>query len=202
MAKRKDPEDKIIDAALKLAAKMPWDQITLRDVARAARLNLSDVYAVTPAKTAILAALSRRIDRAVLAGDDPALDGETLRDRLFDVLMRRFDQMAPLRPALINIRRGLSRDPVAALISLRPALQSLTAMCEAAGLDSSGLRGQLAVRAVALTFAQSMAVWFTDEGPDFAKTMADLDRRLRRLEGLAERFTAKKPDRSKAAPAA
>ena len=66
---------------------------------------------------------------------------------------------------------------------LRPALQSLGWMLEAAGLDSSGFRGALRVRGLALVWAAAFRVWL-DDGEDQAKTMAELDRRLRQAEDL------------------
>lgn len=182
MARKKTPEDKIIDAALKLAASRGWHDLALADIAEAAKLGLPELAQLFPTKAAILAAWSRRIDAEVLAAAEAEdLAGEAARDRLFDVLMLRFDALAPQKPALRNIARDISRDPVAAAALLRPALQSLGWMLEAAGIDASGLRGALRVRGLALVWAAAFRVWL-DDGEDQAKTMAELDRRLRQGE--------------------
>ncbi len=184
--KKRTTDDRIIDAAMKLAAARGWRELTLADIAEAAKLSLPDLAQLFPTKSAILAAWSRRIDAEVLtAAEAEELADEAARDRLFDVLMLRFDAIAPYKPALKNIARDLSRDPVALATLLRPALQSLGWMLEAAGIDASGLRGSLRVRGLALIWAAAFRVWL-DDGEDQAKTMAELDRRLRQAEELIE----------------
>lgn len=184
--KTRTTDDRIIDAAMKLAAARGWRDPTLADIAEAAKLSLPDLAHLFPTKSAILAAWSRRIDAEVLtAAEAEELAGEAARDRLFDVLMLRFDAIGPYKPALKNIVRDLSRDPVALAALLRPALQSLGWMLEAAGIDASGLSGSLRVRGLALIWAAAFRVWLED-GEDQAKTMAELDRRLRQAEELIE----------------
>lgn len=184
MAKRTDKSDKIIDAALKLAAGRGWHELTLADIATAAKVPLPALGELFPSKAAILAAWSRRVDAEVLKlAEAEDLSGESARDRLFDVLMMRFDALAPDKAALAAIARDLKRDPVALLALAVPALQSLGWMLEAANIDSSGFRGALRVRGLALIWARVLSVWLED-GEDMAKTMAELDRRLRQAEDL------------------
>lgn len=186
MAKKIDKSEKIVAAALKLAEKKGWHELTLADIAAAAKVGLPELAHIFPTKSAILAAWSRAVDAEVLkAAEAEDLSGETARDRLFDVLMLRFDALLPSKPALRVISRDLARDPVAAVALLGPAFQSLGWMLEAAGIDSSGLRGALRVRGLALIWARVFRIWLED-GEDQAKTMAELDRRLRRAEELLE----------------
>lgn len=187
---RSTPEDRIVEAALKLAATRGWQDLALADIAAAARVSLPDLAKLFHSKSAILAAWMRRIDADVLAAAEAEnLESESPRDRLFDVLMLRFDALAPQKPALKRIAQDFARDPLAAATMLRPALQSLGWMLEAAGLDSSGLRGALRVRGLALIWATVFRVWI-DDGEDQAKTMAELDRRLRQAEGIMKRISA------------
>lgn len=184
MAKRKDPSDKIIDAALKLAATRGWHELSLADIATAAKVSLPELGGLFTSKSAILAAWSARIDAEVLKlAEVEDMSGESARDRLFDVLMLRIDAMTPQKPALIAIARDLRRDPVAALSLIAPMMQAFGWMLEAAGVDSSGLRGALRVRGLALIWSRVLPVWLAD-GEDMAKTMAELDRRLRQAEDL------------------
>jgi AcrR family transcriptional regulator len=185
MAKKPvNKSDKIISAALKLAARDGWHQLSLSDIATAAKVSLPDLAQMFPTKSALLAAWSRGIDAEVLkAAEAEDLDGEAARDRLFDVLMMRFDALSPSKAAIRRISRDMARDPVAAVALLRPAMQSLGWMLEAAGIDSSGIRGALRVRGLALIWARVFRVWL-DDGEDQAKTMAELDRRLRQAEGM------------------
>ena len=190
MAAKRDPEDKIIDAALKLAASRGWTGLSLADIAKSARVGLPVLSGLFYSKNDILAAFSRRIDAEVLkaaAAED--LADEAARDRLFDVLMMRFDALTPHKPALKRIARDLRRDPVAAAGLMRVMLQSLGWMLEAAGIDSSGLRGALRVRGVALVWGAAFRVWL-EYGDDQARTMAELDGRLRSGEAFLERLNS------------
>lgn len=184
MAKRPDKSQKIVAAAMKLAAGQGWQDLTLADIAAAAKVPLPDLAKLYPTKSAILGAWSHGVDEEVLKlAAEEQLGDEVARDRLFDVLMMRFDAMAPAKPALKNIARDLTRDPVALVGLVSPALQSLGWMLEAADIDSSGLRGALRVRGLGIIWARVFSIWLED-GEDQAKTMAELDRRLRQAEDL------------------
>ena len=183
MARKSDPEEKIINAAMKLAAAQGWRALTLHDIAKAAKLKLSEMPAHFSSKTAILAAFSRRIDEQVLAGTDPEDAEEPVRDRLLDVLMRRFEALRPQREAIAAIVKDLPRDPVTAACLARQATGSMRWMLRAAGLDDHGLKGMLRVRALAGVYALSLRVWLNDDSPDLGKTAASLDKNLSRLEG-------------------
>jgi AcrR family transcriptional regulator len=184
MAKKKpDIPDRIIDAALALAAERGWRDLTLADIAGAAGLPLSKLYPVYASKAAILRGFTRRIDAAVLAGGGEDVGGA--RDRLFEVLMRRFDALQPHREALGNIVFDQARDPVSALCGLGRLERSMAAMLEAARLSAGGLRGLLRAKALGLAYLATLRVFLSDDSADLAATMAALDRNLGRLDRLA-----------------
>jgi AcrR family transcriptional regulator len=184
-AKPADLPGRVFEAALKLAAERGWSAIALADIAAAAELSLADLYAAYPSKTAILEALSRDVDRRVLAGAE--IDAtETPRDRLFDVLMRRFDALAAYRDGLAAIARDARRDPVMVLCGAGQLLRSMAAMLETAGISSAGLAGALRTKGLAGIYLATLRDWFRDDTADKAKTMAALDGRLRRAESCAK----------------
>jgi len=175
--------ESVIDTAMQLTAKRGWERVSLRDVARAANLPLAALYSRFPGKTRLLAALSERVDSAVLAEHDPAdTADEPARDRLFDVLMLRFDHLQPYRTAIGSILRCYQRDPVLALGGLRRLRRSMTWMLEAADLTTSGVRGEMRVTGLCAIYVATLRVWVDDDSTDMAKTMAALDGYLRRIE--------------------
>lgn len=178
----KDVADRVIDAALVLAERRGWRGLTLAEIAAEAGVTLAELYAAFASKTAILAAFARRIDLAVLARDDPEIAEQPVRDRLFDVLMRRFDALTPYRPALRVILREGCADPATALCGACALARSMAAMLEAARLDSSGLRGLLRIKGLAAVYLATFRVWLGDDSADQARTMATLDRRLAQAE--------------------
>ncbi len=58
-------------------------------------------------------------------------------------------------------------------------------MQELAGLRAHGLRARLQRRALLAVYLQAMRTWLADDSSDLAKTMAELDTLLRRVERLA-----------------
>ncbi len=184
-APRNDPREKIVDALMGLAAERPWEEISLADVADRAGVTLAQFRDLFPSKGAVLGAFSRRIDRQVLEGGASA--GESAKDRLFDVLMRRFDAMAPYKAALENINAWAMRDPLALPSLNQLALNSLRFMVEAAGLSSEAPLGALKLQGLALVWAHVFHIWLADDGADNSRTMAALDRELARGELLVER---------------
>lgn len=186
-SKPADPATTVIEVALRLAGERGWAQLALADIAAAADLSLAELYAAYPSKTAILEALARHVDNQVLAGLEGGAE-ESTRDRLFDLIMKRFDALAPYRDGLNAIARDLRQDPLGALCGTGQLLRSMALMLEAAGVSSSGLRGVLRTKGLAAIYLATMRDWFRDDTADKARTMAALDARLRRAESWAQRL--------------
>ena len=176
-----DP-DRIIDAALALIAAQGWRAVSLAAVAGEANLPILQVYRLFPSKTAILCGLFRRVDEAALAAPLDAEADARPRDRVFDLLMRRFDALQPHRAALEALRRDLPTDPLTTLALGGALLCSMRLMLEAAGIATSGIGGVIAVKLTAASYLAASHAWARDESPDLAPTMATLDRRLRGVE--------------------
>lgn len=174
--------DAAVDAALALADERPWRLVTLRDIADAAALPFVDLYIATRGKTAVLAALSRRLDRAALQADVPP--GEDAHDRLFEAVMARVEAMEPHRVALVSI----ARDEGA--LGLGPHFPvTARAMLESAGIDTAGPRGAARVLAMAAVWARIAQVWRDDEGA-LNRTMAEIDKRLKDMRRRLDRVNA------------
>jgi AcrR family transcriptional regulator len=174
----------IIDAALALAAEAGWRGLSLAAVARRAGLALADLYAIFPSKQAILDGFHDQVDEAVLRGGEPDLEHDSAHDRLFEAVMRRFEAMAPYRSGVAAIIEDGRRDPLAVLCGTPRFLRSMAATLEAAGIASDGLGGLLRAKGLGLVYLQTMRVWLRDDTPDQSRTMAALDRALRRGESL------------------
>jgi AcrR family transcriptional regulator len=177
-----DDRNRIIDAALACIARQGWRRLSLADIAAEAGTSVLQVYRVFSSKTAILCGFFRRIDEAVLAAPLDSAPDERPRDRVFDLLMRRFDALTPYRAAIEALGRELPTDPLAALAAGAGLLRSMRWMLEAAGISGEGLGGAVAVKLTAAAYLATLRTWLRDESPDLAPTMAALDRRLRGIE--------------------
>ncbi len=187
----KDPAENIrgnaVAAAMKLAAVQGWQDTTMADIADEAGLSLADLRREFGSKTAILAGLIRLADDAVLQGSDPDIAAEPVRDRLFDVIMRRLDALAPYRDGLRAVARDLPRDPPAmACLAAGPMRRSLQWMLEAARIQPWGLLAPLQLKGLGLVYLSVLRVWLRDEGEDLAHTMATLDKALGRVDSVLD----------------
>jgi AcrR family transcriptional regulator len=179
MLDQSTPRGRILDAALKCAAAKRWSDVTLLDIAEGAQLGLADLRKEElGSKTAILAALLRAVDDEVLKQAPRRAEGQSARDQLFDIVMTRFDVLAPYRAALRSIHASGAAD----LSLARPVLASMGWMLEAAGIGTDGASGGLRVTGLATIYGSVFRTWLEDDDPGHARTMAALDRRLRRGE--------------------
>ena len=202
MVRKADVPRTALDAALELAATVGWRDLSLRDIAGHAGVTMAQMHGAYPDKGALLDAFTARIDAAVLAGDNAELAAEPAKERLFDVMMRRFDALAPHRDAVRSILRAVSADPCAACARAKSVAASMTWMLEAAGIDSSGLAGRLRVKGLVAIYMDVMRVWLADDSEDMARTMAVLDRRLvlaDRVETVLARGFRSRPARAEPA---
>jgi len=184
-AARADAPTRLLEAALSLAALQGWDDTGMAEVAAEAEVPLAEARGHFASKAALLAAFVARIDQAMLASGAEELGDEPVRDRLFDVIMRRFDAMAPYKDGIAAILRDLSRDPAAlACFAAGPARRSLDWMLAAAGAPSWGPLQPLQRKGLGLIFANALRTWLRDDSPDLAKTMAAVDRGLARADSM------------------
>lgn len=179
-------------AALDLAATKPWSELTLGEIAAKAGLTLNDFHGVAT-RESLADAVDAHFDRAMSA--EAIATDDLPRERLFEVIMLRFEAMEDYRDGLKSLLRYretqpsiLVRLPAARAASARWALAS-------AGLDDdSGAPLSLKVLAIAFVIARTERAWRKETSGDFALTMAALDKSLRAAEermGWVSRFTGR-----------
>ena len=172
------PRGRILTAALQCAAGKSWEDVTLLDIAEAAGVQLGDLRQEFETKTRMVAAVVRAVDDEVLRRAPRRAEGQEARDVLFDVIMTRFDVLAPHKGALKSIHAAGAAD----LTMARPILASMHWMLQAAGIGTEGHAGSMRVLGLATVYASVFRVWLEDDDPGHARTMAALDRRLRQGE--------------------
>ena len=180
VSRSKPERERIVDAFMALLAEKSFERIGFAEIAAAADVSLSDLRGTFPSTLAILAAQIRETDRAVLAGGDTDMAEEPRRERLFDVLMRRLEVLAPNKAAVRSLMRSVSRNPGLALALNSLGVRSQQWMLTAADIAASGPRGMVRAQGLALLFASVLRTWVDDEDPGLARTMAALDRALAR----------------------
>jgi AcrR family transcriptional regulator len=175
---------KAVRAALDLAKEANWGDITLADIAQAANLSLSDLRREFACKTDIIRAFQHEVDAEVLARARPAGETQSPRDRLFDIVMTRFELMQPYKPALKRISSYLCCRPGEAALLLCSSLASQYWMLAGAGAKLDGPGGAVRVTGLAAVYGKVFQVWLEDTSPSLDKTMAALDKRLAKGERM------------------
>tara|TARA_R110001592_G_scaffold20926_5_gene84571 strand:- start:8435 stop:9043 length:609 start_codon:yes stop_codon:yes gene_type:complete len=184
-----DVKDKIVHSALHLAVEQGWEYVTLHDIAAHSGVPLTGMYACIDHKDDILMLLGRMIDRRVLENVHFSEDSTTSpRDRIFDVLMDRYDILNEYREGVVSILESLKCDPKQVVISMPHICRSMSWMLEAVGIETSGIKGAVKVTGLSGLYIKVLHVWKDDESDDLPKTMAALDKALERVERMANSF--------------
>jgi ubiquinone biosynthesis protein COQ9 len=173
----------LIAAAFQIAAESGWSAVNVAVAARAASLPLARARERFPGRVAILLRLGRMADQAALA--EAPSDGP-VRDRLFDLLMRRIDALQAHRAGVLALLRALPAEPPIALLLALATRRSMRWMLQAAGVPTSGVRGELRVKGLVAVWLWTIRAWRSDESQDLSATMSALDAALRRAESAAE----------------
>lgn len=179
--------ERIADAFLALLADKPFADIGLGEIAARAGVSLGELRSAYDGKIAILASFLRRIDRAVLDAADAPSPEESARDRLFDLIMKRLDILAPYRAAIGHLANSARRDPGLALCLNRLGLDSARFMLAAADVPTGGLRGAARTQGFVLMMTRILPVWRDDQDPDLSRTMAAVDRVLEHAQNWSRR---------------
>ena len=176
----KPARERVVAAFMALLADKAIERIGLAEIATRAGIPLSELRTMFDSTPAILAAHVKEIDRAVLAGSDADMAAEPPRERLFDVLMRRIEVLAPHKAAMRSLFHSAVRNPGLAVTLNGLAVRSQQWMLTAADIGAAGPGGMLRAQGLALLFAQVLRTWVGDDDPGLARTMAALDRALAR----------------------
>ncbi|WP_396273968.1 hypothetical protein [Hyphomonas sp.] len=195
--------EKGLKAALELSATRAWSDIPLADIAAKAKLTLSDFHGVA-AREDLVEAMDAHFDKAMSAEGVP--DETSARERLFDVIMLRFEAMEAYRAGIREITK-FRESSLFHLVRLPNHRHASAAWALAsAGLDNdAGAPASLKRIAIGIVIAQAERAWRKETSGDFALTMAALDKGLRRAEerlGQLRRLTggrfATKPETEEA----
>lgn len=175
--------DPVLDAALAEAAAVGWDNMTFEGIAARAGMTLGQLLIDAPTKSHLMSRYADHVDRVMLEAVESIDDSQSTRDRLFDLLMRRFDTMQKNRAGVLAMGKGLARDPGTVAVMACRLTRSMNATLNAAGAALPGIASVAQVVGLQAVYVSALRTWAEDDTEDMAKTMAALDKAL----GHAER---------------
>jgi AcrR family transcriptional regulator len=174
---------RIAAAAMEEAAAVGWHAMTMTAVAARAGVKLGELLLRAPTKQHLLWLLADETDQAVFGNLEAIDDTVSVKDRLFDLMMRRFDALQKYRDGVLALSKWLLRDPLATVLMGPRLSRSMASTLTAAGVKTSGLWGCAQTEALKVVYASALNAWRHDDSTDMSKTMAALDKAL----GHAER---------------
>jgi ubiquinone biosynthesis protein COQ9 len=180
----------LVSAAFRIAGEDGWSKANAAAAARSAGLSLAEARARFPSRAAMLLHFGRMADQAAL--QDAPSEG-SVRDKLFDLLMRRFDLFQAHRDGVKAVLRSLPADPPLALLAGIATKRSMRWMLQAAGVDATGLRGEIQIRGLLAVWIWAVRAWEKDDSEDLSGTMAAVDSGLQRAENAAYWLGASRP---------
>lgn len=192
MSKKHTQEDmwqRIIDAALDMAVEKSWENVTLHDIAERAGIPFEDLAKEVDEKSRILAMYEVCLNRSVFENlGGGGKQDENPRDRLFDIMMERFELMGDRKAAIKSISMSFYSDPKQAILGAPHLAASMNWMLEVSGIDTFGVRGALKVAGLTAIYMKVLKDWIKDDTEDMSVTMASLDRTLGTVEKFADRI--------------
>ena len=189
-AKAKKPPltDAVLDAALHMAANGLWETVTPASLAPEAGYGVGEIAAVYPTRSHIVRGLVTRTTHQVLAQVKKVDPEDTAKDRLFELLMARFDHLNAHREGIKAILKESRKDPVVLACHGKAVNGAMTATLAAAGISVDGLEGMAKSRGLLAVYLSGLRAWMKDETGDMAPTMAALDKALTRADRVAQRI--------------
>ncbi|WP_459774312.1 TetR family transcriptional regulator [Asaia astilbis] len=176
----------LLEAGFSLAADKGWPRFSLVEAAQQAGLPIDEVRGRFPFRHSLLMRLGRLADESAFRDD--GLNG-SVRERVFDLFMRRFDVFQQYREGIRAVLQALPTDPGLAVLLGAATLDTMRWMGDLAGVDCAGITGALRLNGLAGAWGFALRAWEKDDSPDLAQTMAALDQALDK----AERYGALKP---------
>ncbi|HEY5338060.1 MAG TPA: hypothetical protein VIJ85_07660 [Rhizomicrobium sp.] len=171
-------ETRLADAALKKLASMPWRDLTLGDVAKAAKIPLSSLQSFG-GKTALIGLILTRFGAETAARYVPEKDA-TAKDRVLEAAMTWFEINAKRKPAIRSLYDGLKFDPLTLLAQREHFATAAGWLLTLAQADTGAAPGLRSLGFAAI-MARAIGVWLEDDA-DMLATMARLDGDLSRAE--------------------
>lgn len=197
---RNDLAERVLEAVMADAAEVGFDNVRMHRIAEQLGVPLTDITPIYPDVDAVGNAWFVRARDAMLAPMPEAFEAWPAKERLFLVVTRWLDALAPHREVTGQILRAKAWPSHPH--HWAPAVFGLSGlvhwMLDAARIEGEGIVRQVEeVGTTALVLA-TLRVWLRDDSPGSERTRDWLARRLDRADRLMARLTARRATAAKA----
>lgn len=174
------------EAALALCAEKSWADVSLANLCHKADQSLAACAEAGITRFSVAEHLDQQLDRAMLEAAAEIEEEAPSRDRLFDIVMARFDAMQDQRGAWVSILEADADEPAAGFARAARRLRTAAWALEAVGISTDSFKATARVMGLARRLRKIEALWLKDDA-DLSKTMAGLDQTLRESEEWLDR---------------
>ena len=186
MARTIDTNKRIISVTLKLAETITWQEITVDNIARVAKVEPSILLQNFSSKLSILEAFNRQLDANIRQEFAKTRNLGSVREQLFDIIMTRFDFLNSHKQALKSIyKTTIPYDLHATICGLNNVTNSMKVVLNMTEISTKTPLGCIRTKLLSAIFVRSFVTWLNDDSADMAKTMAKLDSDLAKAEKLS-----------------
>jgi len=173
---------------MELVADAGWSNFTLDALARKQEIEELELEKLFSDKVGLLQAFSEFIDEQTLANlDSDIFDPEIpIRERLLEIMLVRFDVLAPYKDGVCELFKVTGKDPKMLAVAAKAIKISMRSSLETVGVSTKGIKGIIKIKGLAAVFLFGMRTWSKEEGRDITATTRILDDRLKWADSLAE----------------
>ena len=180
-------KEKVFGAVMEVIADGGWNDLTFSKLAGSQKIKEAELENQFKDKTGILLAFAEFIDELTLKGlDSDIFDPEIpIRERLLEILLVRFDVLAPYKNGVRELLRVTAQDPKMFVIAAKAIRISMRSSLETVGISTQGIKGTIKIKGLTAVFLFGMRAGCNEENRDTTVTTRILDDRLKWAESLA-----------------
>ena len=131
-------KQKVFKGLMELVSDVGWSGFTLAALARNQEIDESELENLFSDKIGLLQAFSEFIDEQTLANLDPDIfDPEiSMRERLLEIMLVRFDVLAPYKDGVCELLKVTGKDPQMFLVAAKAIRISMRSSLETVGVST------------------------------------------------------------------
>ena len=181
---------KIIEESFLFIEKIGWEEFSIEKFAEKYKYKISEVKNLIGNKNDLLIEFSKMIDEKVeLNIDLEEFENSNVKDNIFELIMMRFDAMAPFKGGLKKIINEI-RNPIILKETSQNILASMDFYLEFSNAYDDTIFDVIKKKSLFLIYSYCFKAWLNDDSKELSKTMSELDRLL----NYAEKFSKNAKD--------
>jgi len=183
-------KDQIYKKIMEKIASDGWQMLDFESLSKEFDFDVLTKNAGVTNKMDLLVAFAEFVDASVKQlFDDDLKDSEiSVRERLLEALLIRFDVLAPYKVGIVELMKTFPNSPNFVFTGANSLRLSMEATLAAIGLESNGISGVIRVKGLGMVFLSAICTWSRDDSEDLSATTRVLDKRLKNVEELMLNF--------------